>query len=285
MDHSLSTHLFVQQRLTTVWLEKIHQLGIPQVEIFCAKQHLDYQNDAQVNELVSWFADSPMRLLALHGPMHNDDRGGRTGPSSWISITERVKSKRIPMVDEIKRALEVAERIPCRYFVQHLGNPLEEFSDHALDAAFTALDELNLFARARGVEILLENIPNELSHGEKLNYFLSITHLRNGYCFDVGHAHLHGTATGSSAAHEFDLMRERIRHTHVHGNNGTLDNHRFPLVNTDDTVDWRSMMKRFRAAGHQFALNLELKDQADIVQPLERVKEVFERLEEVRTDE
>lgn len=285
MDHSLSTHLLIQHRLTTTWLERIHQQGIPQVEIFCAKQHLDYENRAQINELASWFADSPMRLLALHGPMHNDDRGGRTGPSSLVSITELVKSKRIPMVDEIKRALEVAEQLPCRYFVQHLGNPHEEFSEHALDAAFTALDELNLFARSRGVEILLENIPNELSNAERLNHFLSITHLKNGYCFDVGHAHLYGTAHGSSAAQEFDLMRERIRHTHVHGNNGTLDNHRFPLLNSDDTVDWRAMMKRFRAQAGQFALNLEVKDQPDIHPPLEKAREVLERLEEVKTDD
>ena len=33
--------------------------------------------------------------------MHNDDRHGRTGPSSLVSIAERVKSKRIPMVGRI----------------------------------------------------------------------------------------------------------------------------------------------------------------------------------------
>lgn len=285
MDHSLSTHLLVQHRLTTVWLDRIQQLGIPQVEIFCARQHLDYHNKAQVAELAAWFADSPLKLLALHGPMHNDDRGGRTGPDSWVSITERVKSKRIVMVDEIKRALETVERIPCRYFVQHLGNPNEEFSEHALDAAFTALDELNLFARARGVEILLENIPNELSNGEKLNYFLGITHLKNGYCFDVGHAHLFATATGTPLVNEFDLMRDRIRHTHVHGNNGVDDKHRFPFLNADDTVDWRAVMQRFRANQDKFALNLELKEQPDIAQPLEGAREVLERLEEVRTDD
>ena len=285
MDHSLSTHLFVQHRLTTAWLERIQQAGLPQVEIFCARQHLDYHNKAQVNELGSWFADSPLQLLALHGPMHNDDRGGRTGPDSLVSITERVKSKRIVMVDEIKRALEVAERIPCRYFIQHLGNPHEEFSEHALDAAFTALDELNLFARSRGVEILLENIPNGLSSAEKLNHFLAITHLRNGYCFDTGHAHLFATANGTTIGDEFDRMREHIRHTHVHGNNGTLDNHRFPLLNADDTLDWRAIMQRFRACPGQFALNLEVKEQPDIAQPLEAVKEVFGKLEEVRIDE
>ena len=36
MDHVLSTHLLVNHRLNTVWLDKIWQAGVPAVEIFCA---------------------------------------------------------------------------------------------------------------------------------------------------------------------------------------------------------------------------------------------------------
>ena len=46
-----------------------------------------------------------------------------------------------------------------------------------VDAAFSALEELSLFARQRGVEILLENIPNELSSAERLLQFEELTHL------------------------------------------------------------------------------------------------------------
>ena len=55
------------------------------------------------------------------------------------------------MVDEIKRAIEVAEDIPFRYLIQHLGVGGEEFDERKLDAAFSALEELMLFARQRGV--------------------------------------------------------------------------------------------------------------------------------------
>jgi hypothetical protein len=51
MERALSTHLFVQHRLTTVWLNRIWDAGIPLVELFCARQHLDWRNKAQVNEL------------------------------------------------------------------------------------------------------------------------------------------------------------------------------------------------------------------------------------------
>src|SRR5271156_2891310 len=121
MDHVLSTHLFVNHRLTTVWLDRVYQLGIPAVEIFCARQHLDYRDRAQINELGHFFRDAEVKVHALHAPMYNDDIWGRSGPNAVINITETVKSKRLVMLEEIKRALEIAETIPFRYLIQHLG--------------------------------------------------------------------------------------------------------------------------------------------------------------------
>src|SRR5579883_2276907 len=112
MNHVLSTHLFVNHRLTTALLSRIQQAGIRAVEIFCARQHLDYRNKAQVAELGHWFRDSDLKLWSLHAPMYNDEIWGRSGPQSIVTITELVKGKRIEMVDEIKRAIEVAETIP-----------------------------------------------------------------------------------------------------------------------------------------------------------------------------
>ena len=52
------------------------------------------------------------------------------------------------MLDEIKRALEIAEMIPFRYLIQHIGVFEEEYDERKVDAAFTSLEEINLFARA-----------------------------------------------------------------------------------------------------------------------------------------
>src|ERR1700692_4493623 len=76
MDHVLSTHLFVNYRLNTVWLDKIRQAGIPAVEIFCARQHLDYRDRPQINELGHWFRASELKLHSLHSPMYSDDVWG-----------------------------------------------------------------------------------------------------------------------------------------------------------------------------------------------------------------
>ncbi len=275
MNHVLSTHLFVNHRLTSALLGKIQQAGIPAVEIFCARQHLDYRDKAQIAELGHWFRDSDLKLHSLHSPMYNDEIWGRSGPHAVITITELVKGKRLQMVDEIKRALEISETIPFQYLIQHIGVGGEEFDMHKFDAAWSALEELNLFARGRGVEILLENIPNELSSAERLLMFEEMTHVGLHYVFDTGHANM-----GAGVEHEFNLMKERIRSTHVHDNNGKDDNHLFPLIAEEGSIDWKKTMELLRSCDTQFPLALELKDHADQAHPLEAACEVFDRLED-----
>src|SRR4051794_37268588 len=70
MKHVLSSHVVVNHRLSTVWLDKVWNAGVPAVEIFCAKQHLDYTNKAQINELGHWFRDAQLKLHSLHSPMY-----------------------------------------------------------------------------------------------------------------------------------------------------------------------------------------------------------------------
>jgi sugar phosphate isomerase/epimerase len=276
MNHVLSTHLFVNHRLTSALLTRVQQLGIPAVEIFCARQHLDYRDKAQITELGHWFRDSDLKLHSLHSPMYNDEFWGRSGPQAVITITEPVKSKRLPMVEEIKRALEIAEFIPFRYLVQHMGVSGEEFDMHKVDAAFSAIEQLSLFARQRGVEILLENIPNDLSSAARLQLFQELTHVDLNYCFDTGHANL-----GNGVEAEFNAMKDRIRSTHVHDNNGKEDNHLLPLNGEGGTIDWKNTMNLLRSGGDQFPLLLELKDRNDLPHPLDSAMETFDRLENV----
>ena len=279
MNRALSTHLFVNHRLSIAWLNRVMQAGIPAVEIFCARQHLDYRNRAQITELGHWFGDSELKLHSLHSPMYTDEIWGRSGPHSIITITEPVKAQRLTMVDEIKRALEIAEIIPFRYLIQHMGVSGEEYSERKVDAAFSALEELSLFARQRGVEILLENIPNELSTAERLRDFIEATHLDLGFVFDVGHAHM-----GEGVEAAFEIMKERIRSTHLHDNNGKDDKHLFPLAAEGGTVDWKRTMSLLRSRPKQYPLLLELREVEGMEHPLDRVNDVFDRLESLRED-
>ena len=274
MNRVLSTHLIVNHRLTIAWLIRALQAGIPAVEIFCARQHLDYRNKSQIAELGYWFRDSELKLHSIHSPMYTDEIWGRSGPDSVISITERAKAKRIAAVDEIKRALDIAETIPFRYMVQHLGVSGEEFDDFAVEAAFSSLEELTIFAHQRGVEILIENIPNELSTAERLQHFLRVTHLDINFVFDVGHANI-----GGGVESEFAIMKDRIRSLHIHDNDGQEDKHLFPFLAEGGTVDWPKTMDMLRTRPDQYPLLLELKEVTEMEHPLDAVNEVYDRLE------
>src|ERR1700733_14966721 len=276
MEHVLSTHLLVNHRLNTVWLDKIWQAGVPAVEIFCARQHLDYRDKAQVNELGHWFRAPKVKLPPHPPPMYTHRGWGRSGPNSHINITEPVKSKRLDMLDEIKRALDISEVIPFRYLIQHIGSFEEEYDERKIDAAFTSLEEIHLFAKARGVEVLLENTPNALSSCERLIHFLGLTHLKLNFCLDVGHANMNeGVATA------FNLVKDRIRSTHLHDNNGHEDSHLWPFQSQGGTIDWEETMRLLSSLPQQHPLRLELRDYPEFPLPhsLEVVKQIFEKLE------
>jgi sugar phosphate isomerase/epimerase len=231
-----------------------------------------------VNELGHWFRDSKLKLHSVHSPMYSDDVWGRSGPRSHINITEPVKSKRLDMIDEIKRALDISEVIPFRYLIQHIGVYEEEYDEHKVDAAFTSLEEIHLFARARGVEVLLENTPNGLASAARLVQFLNLTHLKLNFCLDVGHANMN---EGVAAA--FGILKDRIRSTHLHDNSGTEDSHFWPFQSQGGNIDWTATMALLRSLPQQYPLLLELRDypQFPLPQSLELVKEIFEKLETV----
>ncbi len=274
MNHVLSTHLFVNHRLTTVWLERIWAAGIPAVEIFCARQNLDYHNAAQINELKHWFRDAELTVHSIHSPMYSDDNWGRSGPNAVITITETEKIRRFVSIDEIKRAIEIAESIPFRYLIQHVGVAGEEYDQRKFDAVFSALEEIKVFAGQRGVEVLLENIPNAFSSAERLLMLLAETHLDLNFCFDTGHAHMN---EGIETA--FELMKDRIRSTHVHDNDGVQDSHLFPLVADGGTIDWTKAMERLRSGADRYPLLLELREPPGMDSMIESVRRCFERLE------
>lgn len=270
MELALSTHLFVRHRLTTVWLERIWNAGFPRVEIFCARQHIDYRDQAQINELGHWFRDSPLKMHSLHSPMYADDVWGRSGPQAVIDITATTKATRMRAVDEIKFALEIADVIPFRYLIQHVGVSGQEYDEHRIDAAFSSLDEIRSFARQRGVEVLLENTPNDLSSAARLEDFLGQTHLNLGYCFDIGHAHM-----TYGIEDQFERMQTRIRSTHIHDNDGEEDQHLFP---GKGSIDWAQAMRLLQSLPEGCPLLLELREPEQMERPVEEAKRAADEL-------
>src|SRR5215469_3848324 len=112
MLRAMSTYVYVKERLDPGLLEGLVSGGAETIEIFAARQHLDYANQKQqVREIADWFRDSAIRLNSVHSPLFADYEWGRTGARP-INVTSSERAERILAMDEIKRALEMAEQIP-----------------------------------------------------------------------------------------------------------------------------------------------------------------------------
>ena len=247
----MSTYVFVKERLHPGLLDGLVRAGAEAIEIFGSRGHLDYANRRQhVIEIAAWFKSTGVPLNSVHSPMYSDYEWGRRG-SPPVNIAETDKKGRIEAMDEIKRAIEIAEHVPFRFLIQHVGVGGEEFDDRKFDAAMTSIEHLRAFAKPLGVSVLLENIPNELSTPDRLLELIRIAHFDDvGICFDFGHAHMM-----TSVLEAFESLRPLIRSTHVHDNNKVEDSHQWP---GEGNINWKEAMDLLRSAPNVPPLLLEI---------------------------
>jgi sugar phosphate isomerase/epimerase len=271
MHRVLSTYRYIKQPITPTLLNEIAQSGITSIEVFAAPGHFSYASQSYVKDFAGLLGESGLQLHSVHSPTERDFAPGRESGVP-ISISDPERIRRLDAMDEVKRALEVAERIPFRYLVQHMGHSRQSADPRKLDAAFNSLEHLCIFAKARGVTIALENTPNELGSPSTLQQFLLETHLHDlRLCFDIGHAHLE---TGVAPA--FEIMRDRVVTTHIHDNHGEKDDHLLPY---EGAIDWEAASTALAAASEPLPIVLELKEHSAGTPALAQVHGTFDKLE------
>ena len=265
----LSTHLFLNQRLHPGLLEIAGRAGAQGIEVFAARQHFDYTSREHVGELAQWFGSNTLEPFSLHAPLFPDREMGRGGTPA-VNLLHPEKARRIDAMDEIKRALEAAERIPFKNLVVHLGEKNDSWSQRTIEYGITALEHLGAFARPLGVRLLVENLLSDATTPENLLTILDVGHLQNVcICLDLGHANIHpGTAEA------IGILGNRIASVHVHDNHGAKDEHLWP---GDGTIDWPVVTKALGELTTPPAAVLEvgytLNDPAAVIP--ERIKKAF----------
>jgi sugar phosphate isomerase/epimerase len=271
MLRAMSTLVYARgERLHPGLLDQFVAGGAEAVEIFAARGHFNYTDKQHIREIGNWFRGTGVRLHSMHSPMYFDEEWGRGG-GSCVNIASVEKLHRIAAMDEIKRAIEVAEQLPFRFLVQHVGVGQEAANEHKVEAAISSLEHLHAFAKPLGVQLLVENITNELSTPEKLMELLHAGRFDDiGVCFDVGHAHIM-----SSVPQAFEVLKDRIRSVHVHDNAKEHDDHLWP---SSGSVDWKETMELLRTAPHVPPLLLEIEG-VEGEKVSEKMAEAFGKLE------
>jgi sugar phosphate isomerase/epimerase len=208
----------------------------------------------------------------MHSPIFTTNDFARAADPP-LNIVDTEKRRRIEAMDEIKRAIEVAELAPFRFLVQHIGNSNESDDTRKFESALSSIEHLRAFAKPLGVTLLVENIPNEISTPERLMELLRTLRYDDlGVCFDTGHAHIMSTVHQA-----FGVLESRIRSTHVHDNTGNRDSHLWP---GDGTVDWEQTMQLLRSAPHSPALLMEIEGQEGL-DVGSRMAGAFKKLESI----
>jgi sugar phosphate isomerase/epimerase len=258
MQRILSTYLFVSKKLTPEFLALIHGAGFQAIELFASRGHFDYTLTQEVRGMAHILADNRLQLASLHAPTSRDFGPNREGGTP-LSITEVERVRRIEAMDELKRAIDIAENLPFSRMILHMGGPREVADPRKRDAAFSSLEHLVLHAKHVGVTICVENTTSEMGDPAYLRTFVEETRLTGlRFNFDIGHAHLADGPEEERVATSFEAMREHIASAHIHDNLGDKDAH---LPPHDGSIDWPAALKLFRSLpGGDIPLTLELKE-------------------------
>ena len=284
MQLGISTHLFLQQRLSPGLLDTLHRAGAQGIEVFAARHHFDYTDRSAVREAAIWFRSHEV-VASLHMPLFSTDEESQWSrhTSASLNLIDTNKSGRIDTMDEVKRALEAAEQIPFRTCVIHLGLKEDKWSTRALDDSLTAIEHLKAFAGPLGVQLLLENLNNDVATPAHLLEIARVGHFTGlGFCLDTGHAHLAQPSEdwlvanrerlreqfGSDAAlkdglvEAFETFGDRLSKLHLHDNGGTRDEHCWPGDVPRDAkpggMDWGIVRQGIAALKEQPAGVLEI---------------------------
>lgn len=267
MLKAISSHVFLTQRLHPGLLDVFARAGAQGIELFAARQHFDYTSRPHVRELAEWFRGNSVEPFSMHAPMFPDVEMGRSGAPA-VNVIHPEKSRRIDAMDEIKRALEVAEQIPFRFLILHLGEREDSWSPRALEHSITALEHLRAFANPLGVKILVENLQGDVTRPANLVEIFTTGHFQDiGVCLDTGHAHL-----GDGVSTAIGELSKFIRSSHIHDNKGDRDAHLWP---GDGTIAWDEALGELKAAPQTPAGVLEIHYQ--LAEPPETVGEKARR--------
>ena len=124
----------------------------------------------------------------------------------------------------------------------------EDGLSQRLERSKRVLDRMRPLCEELGVFLAVENVHRS---DEKIleHYFEAYPPEYVGFCFDSGHANIHGNMR---ALYGF---ADRLRVLHLHDNKGKKDDHQPPYWGT---IDWDEVMDWIGGSGYRKPLNFEI---------------------------
>ena len=259
MQRILSTYLFVSKKLTPEFLALIHGAGFQAIELFASRGHFDYTNTQDVRGMGQILADNRLQLASLHAPTSRDFGPNREGGTP-LSITEVERVRRIEAMDELKRAIDIAENLPFSRMILHMGGHRDTADPRKRDAAFSSLEHLVLHAKARWCDHL-RGKHHQARWASLPTCALSSRRLGSPVCASIS---ISATLTWPTARPKIaspPALKPCANTSPAPTSTTTWATKTRILPPHDGSIDWPAALKLFRSLpGGELPLTLELKE-------------------------
>jgi sugar phosphate isomerase/epimerase len=272
----VSTHLFHDQRLEREHLVDIAAHGFDCIELFATRTHFDYHDSVAVRSLAEWLEDTRLTLNSMHAPICASLTHGVWGESYSNAVADDTRRRKA--LNEAESALAVAQTLPYRHLVVHLGVPdsaSPDATDNRVDAARRSIQELHEMARRAGVTLALEVIPNRLSGADALVSFIEndLEGANVGICMDVGHAFIMGDLGDA-----IETCSGHLVTTHLHDNRRRTDDH---LAPGEGLIDWPAALMSLQKIGYDGTWMFEVANTSTPLAVLQKTQAARRRFEDL----
>jgi sugar phosphate isomerase/epimerase len=276
----VSTHLFHDFKLDREHFVEIAAHGFECVEVFATRTHFDYHDSVAVRSLAEWLEDTRLVLNSMHAPITTSLANGEWGEAFSTAAADATVRQRA--IAEAEAALAVAQTIPYRYLVVHLGIPdslKPGGSDNSREHARRSIETLCEMGQKVGVKLAIEVIPNSLSSAEALVTLIEddLDGADIGICMDVGHAFIMGDLGDA-----IETCAEHLLTTHLHDNKRKTDDH---LTPGEGSIDWAATLMALQKVGYEGAWMFEVANTSNPKAVLAKTEKARRRFDDLLISE
>ena len=216
--------------------------GVTAIEISVNNSlYFDYRNAFELNKVLARLQSYGIRVPSIHSPFGQE--------YDISSLHDEVHEHG---VDAIIESIELANIIGAGKVIIHASDIVSSNRRKRFERAHGVLRELSTLASESGLILAVENLPPNYLGNEPEELFELIDGIDKksiGFCFDVGHANL----SGNFCEFAEKLLPYSVE-THIHDNNGKVDQHKFP---GEGTINWKEFSEVYKASKSNATIMLE----------------------------
>lgn len=237
MKFSLSTHLFVYEKLSESHLQMASNNGISAIELWCMNPHFDFHTWQNVKSLNNILEKLQLSISSIHTPFYRNFN--ELYSKKTFSIASDDDEARKIAIEEITLSLKVAADLGAPFAVVHAGNKGDKADENHKTKLTQSLEKLLPIANQLSLTITLENVVSPLSTAEELKSFFPLFSSQFlAACLDTGHAFINKELPKC-----IKILGDKLKTTHIHDNLGEKDDHLFPL---SGKIDWKPLLAAFK---------------------------------------